>query len=167
MADIIFTGNLGADSELRFTPSGSAVLNFRAADSKSKKNDSGGWDKVTEQWFNVTIWGSMAEFMVDKLRSGVRVKVYGEFYQRTYEGKNGPGVSLDVKASAVEILTSKRDRPPGDSPTANYGPPQNQQYSAGQPANTGWGGSQPGQPAQTGNNSPGGWGNGPQSEPPF
>lgn len=140
MADIIFTGNLGSDSELRFTPSGSAVLNFRAADSKSKKNDGGGWDKVTEQWFNVTIWGSMAEHLVDKLRSGVRVKVYGEFYQRAYEGKNGPGISLDVKASAVEILTSKSQRPPGDSPDANYGntggawtPP-----GTNPPANNGW-----------------------------
>lgn len=136
MADIIFTGNLGANSELRFTPSGSAVLNFRAADSKSKKNDSGGWDKVTEQWFNVTLWGSMAEFMVDKLQSGVRVKVYGEFYQRAYEGKNGPGISLDVKASAVEVLTSKQNRPPGDSPNASYG----NQQQAQQQGN--WGGQQ-------------------------
>jgi single-strand DNA-binding protein len=110
MADIIFTGNLGADSEIRYTTSGSPVLNFRAADTKSKKDGSGGWEKVTEQWFRVELWGSTAEFLADHLKSGVRVKVYGQFYKRDYEGTNGPGVSLDVKASAVEILTSNKDR---------------------------------------------------------
>lgn len=164
MAEISFTGNLGADSDLRFQPSGSAVLNFRVADAKSKKDGNGGWIKVTEQWFNVSIWGSMAEYLADKLLSGVRVKVYGEFYQRSYEGKNGPGISLDVKASAVEVLTSKRDRPPGDSQNASYG---NQQHSAGQSQNSGWGGSQPGPNTQTGNNSPGGWGAPPPADPPF
>lgn len=162
MADIIFTGNLGADSELRFTPSGSAVLNFRAADSKSKKNDQGGWDKITEQWFSVTIWGSMAEHLVDKLRSGVRVKVYGEFYQRAYEGKNGPGISLDVKASAVEIMTPKTQRPPGDSPNANYG---NQGYGNNQPSAPQ---ADPWATPAANNGSNAGWVNGgQQTEPPF
>lgn len=94
MADIIFTGNLGADSEMRYTPNGGPVLTFR----------------VAEQWFRVEIWGSTAEFLAEHLKSGVRVKVYGQFYKRDYEGKNGAGVSLDVKASAVEILTSYKDR---------------------------------------------------------
>jgi len=110
MAEIIFTGNLGADSEIRYTVSGSPVLNFRAADTKSKKDGNGGWEKVTEQWFRVELWGSTAEFLADHLKSGVRVKVYGQFYKRDYDGTNGPGVSLDVKASAIEILTSNKDR---------------------------------------------------------
>ncbi|WP_104087077.1 single-stranded DNA-binding protein [Arthrobacter sp. GMC3] len=151
MADVIFFGNLGADSEIRYTPSGSPVLKFRIADSKSKKDGNGGFTKIAENWFSVEMWGSMAEFLSDKLLSGVRVKVYGEFYQRAYEGKNGPGISLDVKASAIEVLTSKRDRPLGDSPNASYG---NQQHPAGQPQNSGWGGSQPAPNAQTGNNLP-------------
>lgn len=154
MADIIFTGNLGADSVIKYTPSGSPVLNFRAADTKSKKDGSGGWEKVAEQWFNVELWGSTAEFLADHLKSGVRVKVYGQFYKRDYEGKNGAGVSLDVKASAVEILTSNKDR-------------QKLAGNAGNaPADTGWGGGNP----ATGNNTPGwgnagGWGN--DAEAPF
>ena len=124
MADVIFTGNLGADSILKFTPSGSPVLSFRVADSKSKKDDNGGWEKVSEQWFNVEIWGSIAEYLANQLLSGVRVKVYGQFYKRDYEGKNGAGVSLDVKASAVEVLTSYKDRQkitPQQQPAANQG----------------------------------------------
>lgn len=106
----------------------------------------------------------MAEHLVDKLRSGVRVKVYGEFYQRAYEGKNGPGISLDVKASAIEILTSKSQRPPGDSANANYGNGQQNQggYQQQQnaPQSDPWA-----TPAGSGNE--GGWGNGDSNSPPL
>lgn len=175
MADVIFTGNLGSDSELRFTPSGSAVLNFRAADSKSKRNDQGGWDTITEQWFNVSIWGSMAEYLADKALKGVRVKVYGEFYQRAYEGKNGPGISLDVKASAVEIMTPKSSRPQGDSPSASYGTGSYQNQAQQQSGGFGGFGQPQGGNFQQQPQTQGGWG-GQQpaadpwaapSEPPF
>lgn len=158
MADIIFTGNLGADSEIRYTTSGSPVLNFRAADTKSKKDGNGGWEKVTEQWFRVELWGSTAEFLADHLKSGVRVKVYGQFYKRDYDGTNGPGVSLDVKASAVEILTSNRDRQKL-AEQGNQGGFTNQDNDI--PPAQAWGGNQP-----AASNS-GDWGNGPVSEPPF
>src|SRR4029453_7310185 len=103
MADITFTGNLGADSKMSFTRSGSPVLNFRVCDTKSKKDGNGGWEKVAEQWLDVALWGSIAEFLAAQLLKGVRVKVYGQFYVREYEGRNGSGTSLDVKASAVEV----------------------------------------------------------------
>lgn len=151
MARIEFEGNLGNPPEMRFTQSGSSVLSFRVADSKSKKNDSGGWDKVSEQWLNVSVWGSLGELLADKLDKGTRVRVIGEFYAREYEGKNGPGVSLDVKAWGVEVLSKGRT---------------NQQQSTQQPAQSqGWGGQQA--PADDPWGAPtggGGWGNGNQSE---
>lgn len=127
MARIEFEGNLGSPPEMRFTPAGSSVLSFRVADSKSKKNDSGGWDKVSEQWLNVSVWGSLGELLADKLDKGTRVRVIGEFYAREYEGKNGPGISLDVKAWGVEVLSKGRT----------------QQQNTQQPAQSqGWGGQQ-------------------------
>jgi len=48
MAEIKFTGNVGKDAELRFTPSGRAVLNFSVADSKSKKLENGEWETLAE-----------------------------------------------------------------------------------------------------------------------
>lgn len=149
MADIVFTGNLGADSKMSFTPSGSPVLNFRVCDTKSKKDGNGGWQKVSEQWFGVELWGSIAEFLADQLLSGVRVKVYGQFYTREYDGKNGRGYSLDVKASTVEVLTSSKDR----QKLAGQG--NTQQPQTEDPWAT--------PPAQ----NTGGWGTPPESEPPF
>ena len=145
MADIKFTGNLGREAELKFTPSGRAVLNFSVADSKSRKLDNGEWETTAEQWLNCAIWGELAEFYADKLPKGARVTVYGDFMSRKYETKDGSsGVSLDVTVKGLDIM-----------PSRNGGG----QRSGGQAAQGGgWGGQQ---------QDTGGWGNGPESEPPF
>ena len=108
MADIKFTGNVGKDAELRWTPSGRPGLNFSVADSKSKKLDNGEWETLAEQWLNCAIWGDLAEFYAEKIKRGSRVTVYGDFMSRKYETKEGvPGVSLDVTVKGVDIMPSK------------------------------------------------------------
>lgn len=151
MAELIATGNLGADAEYRVTPSGHSVLNFRIGDSKSKKDAQGNWEKVAENWFNVAIWGELAEFYSQKLTKGTRVKVAGEFYQREYDKRDGSGqgVSLDVRAWAIDIIP-KRDNSGGAQSQAqqsNFQPPAQQATPqpngggqwAGQPAADPWG----------------------------
>ena len=154
MADIKFTGNLGRDAELKFTPSGRAVLNFSVADSKSRKLDNGDWETLKEQWLNVEVWGELAEFYSEKLPKGSRVTIYGEFYSRKYEAKDGtPGVSLDVVAKGVDIMPSK-----------NGGQKQGGGSGGGNKTAT----TQEDPWATPGvSNSGGSWGNGPDSEPPF
>lgn len=108
MAKIEFTGNLGRDAELKYTKSGSPVMSFSVADSKSRKLESGEWETLAEQWLNCTIWGSLAEFYDGKLTRGARVTIYGEFYSRKYEAKDGtPGLSLDVNVKGVDIMPSR------------------------------------------------------------
>jgi len=162
MAEIVATGNLGADAELRTTPSGRSVLNFRIGDSKSKKNDQGGWDKTAENWFNVAIWGELAEFYAKQLTKGTRVQITGEFYQREYDKNDGSGkgVSLDVTAWGVRIIP-KRDNNNGGG-GFNAQPQQSPQQSAPQPQQGGWN-APAADPWSTGSNQPqgngGGWGN--------
>lgn len=130
MAEIIATGNLAADAELRTTQAGRSVLNFRIADSKSRKNDQGGWDTLAENWFNVAIWGELAEFYAKQLTKGTRVKITGEFYQREYDKKDGTGkgVSLDVTAWGVNIIPKRDNNNGGGFQQApqQSAPPQNQ-----------------------------------------
>jgi single-strand DNA-binding protein len=148
MADIKFTGNLGRDGELKYTKSGSPVMSFSVADSKSRKLDNGEWETLAEQWMNCTIWGSLAEFYDGKLTKGSRVTVYGDFMSRKYEAKDGtPGVSLDVNVKGVDIMPSK-----------NGGA---QQRGQPQQASGKWGGT----PAQQTN--AGDWGNEGDKESPF
>jgi len=149
MADIKFTGNLGRDAELKYTKSGSPVMSFSVADSKSRKLDSGDWETLAEQWLECTIWGSLAEYYDGKLTKGSRVTVYGDFMSRKYEAKDGSkGTSLDVNVKGVDILPSKngRNAQPGNRTAAKDDP---------------WA-----TPTANPNNG-GSWGNGPDSEPPF
>lgn len=170
MAEIVATGNLAADAELRFTPAGSPVLNFRIGDSKSKKNGDQ-WETVAQNWFNVTVWGTLGEMLADKLTKGTRVKITGEFYQREYDKKDGSGkgVSLDVNAWGVNIIP-KRDNNGGGGfqPPAQQAQPQPNGGGswAGTPAQDPWGTQSQQNPVQ-GNG--GGWGNpgDDQSRPPF
>lgn len=169
MAEIVATGNLGADAELRTIPSGRSVLNFRIGDSKSKKNDQGGWDKTAENWFNVAIWGELAEFYAGKLTKGTRVQITGEFYQREYDKNDGSGkgVSLDVTAWGVRIIP-KRDNSNGGG--FNAQPQQSPQQSAPQPQQ-GWN-APAADPWSTGGNSQpqgngGGWGSPSNDKPAF
>ena len=140
MADITFTGNVGADAELRFTPNGAPVLNFRACDSKSRKRDDGTWETLAETWYQVSLFGPAAEALQHEVTKGARVKVAGEFYTREYEGKNGPGVSNDVRAVGVQVLPA-RNQQGGGAPAPQSGA---------------WGG-----------NNGGGWDAPAATEPPF
>jgi len=149
MADIKFTGNVGKDAELRWTQSGRPVLNFSVADSKSRKLDNGEWETISEQWLNCAVWGDLAEFYADKVKRGARVTVFGDFMSRKYEGKDGtPGTSLDVTVKGLEIFPSRNGGGQGGQRQAAQEDP----WAA---------------PAAAGASSAGGWGNGPESEPPF
>jgi single-strand DNA-binding protein len=53
---IIIVGYLGRDSELRYTPQGTAVCNFSVATTERRKDRSGEFQDVTT-WFNVSLWG--------------------------------------------------------------------------------------------------------------
>lgn len=149
MADIKFTGNLGRDAELKYTKSGSPVMSFSVADSKSRRLESGEWETLAEQWLECTIWGSLAEFYDGKLTKGSRITVYGDFMSRKYEAKDGSrGTSLDVNVKGVDILPSKN------------GGGQQQRSSNQNSSGGGWGNNQPAA-------DPSGWGNVPDSDPPF
>lgn len=122
MAEATFTGNLGADAKLEYTQNGNPRLTFRAADTKSKPDGNGGWEKVAEQWLNVTIWGPLAEHLGNSgtLTKGARVQVIGEFYARDYEHNGERRTSLDVTAWGLRVIPSRnsqqRTQPPRQQP---------------------------------------------------
>ncbi|OOE06970.1 single-stranded DNA-binding protein [Fictibacillus arsenicus] len=149
MAEIQFTGNVAANAELRYTPNGSPVLNFRACDSKSRKRDDGSWETLAETWFNVSLFGPAAEALQHEVQKGTRVKVAGEFYTREYEGKNGPGISNDVRAVGVQVLPSRKNDGQGQSGGWDSKPAA--------PSGDAW----------TGGDNTGGWGGAPAGTPPF
>ncbi|MDQ0241224.1 single-stranded DNA-binding protein [Arthrobacter bambusae] len=164
MAEITFTGNVGKEPDFEFTQSGRAKLTFSVADSKSKPDGNGGWEKLAEQWLRVTVWGPYAEHLSEQVAKGSRVKIYGEFYAREYEAKDGSkGVSLDVTADGVKIYPPKNGQ---SQPAASSRKTPNQGNWGG--GNTQSGNNVPGQDPWASQPAGSGWGSAPaDSEPPF
>ena len=112
MADITLTGTIGRDSEIRFTPSGDALLSFSVADDLRKKNAAGQWETASTTWWPVALWGRQAEALVEHLKRGTRVLVVGTVHERKYEHNGEQRSSFDVKAKTVAVV------PRADSPAA-------------------------------------------------
>jgi single-strand DNA-binding protein len=105
---ITVVGNLTADPELRFTPSGAAVANFTIASTPRT------FDKTTNEWkdgealfLRCNIWRQAAENVAESLTRGARVIVTGRLKQRSFETKEGEKRTV-VELDADEIGPSLR-----------------------------------------------------------
>jgi len=79
-------GNLTADPELRFTPSGAAVANFTVASTpRTFDKTTGGWKDGEALFLRCTIWRDAAEHVSESLSKGTRVLVTGRLRTRSYE----------------------------------------------------------------------------------
>lgn len=97
-------GNLGADPELRYTQSGTAVLNMRLAATERYKNRDGEWQERTE-WINVVLWGQRAEALGNMLTKGERIFVEGSLRTSSYEGRDGQKrYKTEVNARNIILL---------------------------------------------------------------
>ena len=108
---MMIIGNLGADPELRYTPSGKAVTNLRVAVNNRSRGADGEWQEET-QWFRVELWDQAAERAAEQFRKGNKVFAEGQLRVREYEGNDGQ------KRSSVEIrfarVISLERREPGE-----------------------------------------------------
>lgn len=110
---VMIIGNLGADPEMRYTPSGSAVTNFRVAVSRTRRGQDGNNVDETE-WFRVVAWDSgnykLAEICNEYLRKGSKVYVEGRLQSRKYTDKDGiERTSVEIVASDMQMLDSRAD----------------------------------------------------------
>jgi len=85
---VILLGNLGADPELRHTPSGTAVANMRLATTEVFSTREGEKNKRTE-WHRVVAFGRLAEICGQYLKKGRQVYFEGRLQTREWEDKNG------------------------------------------------------------------------------
>jgi len=97
---ITVVGNLTADPELRFTPSGAAVANFTVASTpRTFDKNSNEWKDGDALFLRCAIWRQAAENVAESLTRGARVVVTGRLKQRSFETKEGEKrtvVELDV-----------------------------------------------------------------------
>lgn len=130
--EVTVIGNLTADPELRFTPSGAAVASFTVA-STPRTFSNGEWKDGDPLFLRCNIWRQPAENVAESLTRGTRVIVRGRLKQRSFETREGEKrtvVELDVddigaslKFATVEVRRAargegggqqRRDQPPED-----------------------------------------------------
>ncbi len=85
---VILIGNLGADPDLRHTPSGTAVANLRLATTEVFSNREGEKNKRTE-WHRIVVFGRLAEICGQYLKKGRQIYIEGRLQTREWEDKNG------------------------------------------------------------------------------
>jgi single-strand DNA-binding protein len=87
---ITIIGNLVADPELRYTPTGQAVANFRVASTpRYMDRNTNEWKDGESLFLSCNVWRQAAENVAESLQRGMRVIVSGRLRQRSYETKEG------------------------------------------------------------------------------
>jgi single-strand DNA-binding protein len=113
---ITLVGNLTADPELRFTPSGAAVANFTVASTpRTFDRNTNEWRDGDAMFLNCAVWRQAAENVAESLQKGMRVIVQGRLKSRSYETREGERrtvfeVDVDEIGPALRYATAKVSR---------------------------------------------------------
>ena len=104
---VLIIGYLGADPELRYTPSGNrAVCNLSVATSEAWK-DKGGQKQERTEWHRVQVWGDQTEACAKYLKKGSQAYIEGKLQTRQWEDKSGQKrYTTEIVASHVVFLGS-------------------------------------------------------------
>ncbi|WP_373506824.1 single-stranded DNA-binding protein [Thiocapsa sp.] len=86
---VILIGNLGADPEVRYMPSGDAVANVRIATSDTWKDKNTGEKQERTEWHNVVFFGKIAEIVKQYVHKGSKIYVEGKLRTRKWQGQDG------------------------------------------------------------------------------
>src|SRR5258705_13191776 len=104
---VILIGNLGADPETRYLPSGDAVANIRIATTEVWK-DKGGEKQEHTEWHRIAFFGKLAEIAGEYLKKGSPVYVEGRIRTRKWQDKEGQEkYSTEIVADRMQLLGSR------------------------------------------------------------
>ena len=104
---VILVGNLGADPETRYTPSGTAITTIRIATSESWKDKQTGEQQERTEWHRVKFFSRLAEIAGEYLKKGSQVYVEGRLRTEEYEKDGIKRWSTDVIADEMQMLGSR------------------------------------------------------------
>ena len=105
---VMLSGRLTRDPELRYTPSGVAVITFSLALNRRYKDQSGEW-KEEVSFVNVVAWQRQAELVSEYLKKGSAAFVEGRLQSRSWETSEGSKRSvLEVRAERIQFLDRVR-----------------------------------------------------------
>jgi single-strand DNA-binding protein len=101
---VIIVGNLGADPETRYMPSGEAVTNIRVATTDKWKDKASGEMKEQTEWHRVVFFSRLAEIAGEYLKKGSQVYIEGSLRTRKYDKDGQTHYSTEIRADTMQML---------------------------------------------------------------
>ncbi len=102
---VILVGNLGADPEMRYSASGTAIAGLSIATSESWKDKQSGERQERTEWHRVKMFGRLAEICGEYLKKGRQVYIEGALRTDKYTGKDGvERYSTEIVANEMQML---------------------------------------------------------------
>lgn len=119
---VILVGNLGADPETRYMPSGGAVTNVRLATADSWRDKQSGEQRERTEWHRVVFFNRLAEIAAEYLRKGSQVYVEGRIQTRKWQGQDGQDrYTTEIVANEMQMLGGRGGG--GSGPAQGEGDP--------------------------------------------
>jgi single-strand DNA-binding protein len=115
---VILVGNLGADPDTRYMPSGKAVTNIRLATSESWKDRQTGDMQERTEWHSIVMYDKLGEIAAEYLRKGSQVYIEGKIRTRKWQDKEGKDrYTTEVIADQMQMLGSRGGGGGGSAPS--------------------------------------------------
>ena len=122
----ILIGNLGRDPEVRYLPSGDAVVNLAIATTDKWKDKTTGEPKESTEWHRVNFFGKLAEVCGQYLKKGSQVYVEGKIVTRKYTDKDGvEKYATEIRGESMVMLGGRQDGAGQQSAPASSAPQKN------------------------------------------
>src|ERR1700684_4153313 len=169
---ITIAGTLVDDPQLRYTPTGQAVANFRIASTpRWQDRQSGEWKDGDSLFLSCNVWRQAAENVAESLQRGMRVIVQGRLRQRSYETKEGEKrtvyeIEVDEVGPSLRNASAKVTKSTRSTGGGGFGGGQSGGGGGG-PSGDGGGGARPADDPWASSDAGGGGGDGFSDEPPF
>jgi len=109
---VTVSGNLTRDPELRTLPSGTSLCNLRIAHNERYKANDGDWAD-RPQYFDVTVWSGLAEYLAKNLTKGEKIVVSGRLKWREFETDGNKRQAVDITADSVVPVPRSNGSPAG------------------------------------------------------
>lgn len=133
---VILIGNLGADPEVRYMPSGGAVANLRLATSESWKDKQTGEQQDRTEWHRVVLYNRLGEIAAEYLKKGSKVYIEGSLRTNKWQDQQGnERYTTEIIGNSMQMLDSRGsaggyDAPPMSAPAPRQQQSQQQQAPA-------------------------------------
>jgi len=105
---VMIMGNLGADPEVRYAPSGGAITNIRVATSDVWKDKQTGEKQERTEWHKIVLFNRLGEIAAEYLKKGSRVFIEGSLRTNKWQDQNGNDrYTTEIIASGMQLMDSK------------------------------------------------------------